>query len=925
MPILEINRRQANRWAISLEPTPTARCTYFRGLMRLSSSDRRTLGLLIDMHLRTHARLTLFVLCSLFVGRRPLASQPSPKRARAERLSSSQAPRIDGRLDDAAWRGVTPIEDFAQQRPVEGAAPTERTQVFVRYDDDALYVGARMFRKSPQDIARSVTRRDGQGNAERIQITFDTQRDRRTAYAFAVSAAGVRADFHHSQDDEMRGRENQYDPIWSADARVDSLGWTAEMRIPFSQFRFPVAEVQEWGFQVDRWMPDKNEDLQWIVIPSRENGYISRFGTLTGIKGIKAMRPTELLPYMAVDATKSAVSNAHNPFRNPTKARGGLDAKFGIASNLTVDATVNPDFGQVEADPAEVNLSAFETIVEERRTFFTEGQQLLRVEGPNYFYSRRVGSAPHLSASGDFIDQPRASTILGAAKLTGRTASRLSVGALAAVTGKSQARVFSLTDQTIQRVAVEPQSEYAVLRLQQEVGKQASTVGGAFTAMRRDVTTLPSLASLLTRDAIAGGVDWRVRFQQGRYAVSGWAGYSYVAGDTLAMGRVQRSSAHFFQRPDGGYLGYNTARRSLSGYTASIRADKDAGRHILWGAQVVAESPGYEVNDVGRLQSADDIEYNADIQIRETLPGQYFQNWRLGFVTRGSFNYGGDQTNQELQQNTSLTFKNFWSLNVNTKFDLPTLDDALTRGGPLMATAFAGGQEVRVNSPFGARTFYRANASWNSDVLGGHRASVGGSVTLRPAPRWQVSLEPSYSVSTDSRQYVSSVANAASILTYGRRYIFGYVDRVTASMKTRLNYAFSPSLTLEGYGEPFVASGYYRDLGELRASRTNTLTTYGTNGSTITRATDGSYTIADGGTAFALSNRDFNVLSFRSNVVLRWEWKAGSTLFVVWQQNRRASEALGESAQFFDLTRTTRAAGDNFLALKLSYWFPVTR
>ena len=305
-------------------------------------------------------------------------------------MSSSQAPRIDGRLDDAAWRAVTPVEDFAQQRPVEGAAPTERTQVFVRYDDDALYIGARMFRNVPQDIARSVTRRDGQGNAERIQITFDTQRDRRTAYAFAVSAAGVRTDFHHSQDDENRGRENQYDPIWSADARVDSLGWTAEMRIPFSQFRFPVAEVQEWGFQLDRWMPDKNEDLQWIVIPSRENGYISRFGTLTGIKGIKAMRPTELLPYMAVDATKSAVSNAHNPFRNPTKARGGLDAKFGIASNLTVDATVNPDFGQVEADPAEVNLSAFETIVEERRTFFTEGQQLLRVEGPNYFLHGRM-------------------------------------------------------------------------------------------------------------------------------------------------------------------------------------------------------------------------------------------------------------------------------------------------------------------------------------------------------------------------------------------------------------------------------------------------------------------------------------------------------------------------------------------------------
>ena len=616
--------------------------------------------------MRTTVRLTVLVACTCVTVARSVGAQPSPKRASAVRIPSSQAPRIDGRLDDAAWRGAVPIEDFAQQRPVEGAEPTERTQVFVRYDDDALYIGARMFRKEPRDIARSVTRRDGQGNAERLQVTFDTQRDRRTGYAFAVSAAGVRTDFHHSQDDEHRGRENQYDPIWSADAQVDSLGWTAEMRIPFSQFRFPVSDTQEWGFQLDRWLPDKNEDLQWIVIPSRENGYISRFGTLTGISGIKAARPTELLPYVAVDATKSAVSNARNPFRNPTKTRGGLDAKFGIGSNLTVDATVNPDFGQVEADPAEVNLSAFETIVDERRTFFTEGQQLLRVDGPNYFYSRRIGSAPHLSASGDFSDQPRASTILGAAKLTGRTASRLSVGALAAVTGRSEARVFFLDSLTTHRVSVEPQTEYAVVRLQQEVGKQASTIGGTFTAMHRDVNTLPQLAGLLSREAMSGGVDWRIRMQQGRYAVSGWAGYSYVTGDTLAMTRIQRSSAHFFQRPDGGYLGYNTALRSLAGYTASIRADKDAGRHVLWGAQVVAESPGYEVNDVGRLQSADDIEYNADIQIRETLPGRYLQNWRLGFVTRGAFNYGGDRTNHELQQNTTVTFKNFWSLNVNT-------------------------------------------------------------------------------------------------------------------------------------------------------------------------------------------------------------------------------------------------------------------
>jgi len=407
-----------------------------------------------------------------------VGAQPSSKRATATRLAGP-APRIDGRLDDAAWVGQVPIEDFEQQRPIEGAAPSERTQVFVRYDDDAIYVGARMYREHPDQILRSISRRDGSANSEHLQLTFDTHRDRRTGYAFNISAAGVRGDFHHSQDDEHRGREGQYDPVWEGSAVIDSLGWSAEMRIPFSQLRFPTADTQEWGFQLDRWMPDKNEDLQWIMIPTKENGYISRFGTLTGIAGVKARRPVELLPYVASDATRSAVTNTANPFRNPTKARAGLDAKFGIGSNLTVDATINPDFGQVESDPAEVNLSAFETIVEERRPFFTEGAQLLRVEGPNYFYSRRIGSAPHLAASGDFVDQPRASAIMGAAKLTGRTASRLSVGALLAMTDRTNARTFMLDSSRTSEVRVEPRTEYAVVRLQQEIGAQASTAWAA--------------------------------------------------------------------------------------------------------------------------------------------------------------------------------------------------------------------------------------------------------------------------------------------------------------------------------------------------------------------------------------------------------------------------------------------------------------
>lgn len=874
----------------------------------------------MSLRLRAVARAALLVACASTSA----IAQQSAKRAQATRLSGP-APRIDGRLDDAAWTsdGAVAIEDFTQQRPIEGAEPSERTRVVVRYDAQAIYVGARMFRSNPAEILRSVSRRDGSATAEHLQITFDTHRDRRTGYGFVISAAGVRADYHHSRDEDHGGREYQYDPIWEAEARVDSLGWTAEMRIPFSQLRFPQADSQEWGFQASRWMPDRNEHLQWVMMSAQGTGYVSRFGTLSGIAGISTARPVELMPYIAGDATRAAAPDAANPFRNPSGLRMGIDGKFGVGSNLTLDATVNPDFGQVEADPAEVNLSAFETIVDERRPFFTEGAQLLRVEGPNYFYSRRVGAPPHLSVSGDYVDQPRSSPILGAAKLTGRTAGRMSVGALFAVTDRAEARVFNLASATTRQALVEPRTGYAVVRLQQELGRQASTLGGMFTVMRREIGTDSALAASLTREAYAGGLDWRIRWKEGRYAVTGWAGFSHVRGDSQAITRIQRSSAHYFQRPDGDYLGYDPSRMSMTGYTASIRADKDAGRRILWGAQVTTETKGYEVNDVGRLQSADDVDYNADIQIRETVPSRYLRNWRLGFVTRGSYNYAGDRTNEEWTQNTSITFLNFWSLNVNSRLDVATVDDALTRGGPLMQTARSWGQEYRLNSASGARTGWRGSVNWSRNVVGGWRTNFSGGITLRPGPRWQFSLDPNYTINTDARQYVTTLVDPNATATYGARYVFAYVDRVTASMRSRLNYAFSPSLTLEGYAEPFAASGRYHALGELRAPGTDALRTFGTEGSTISRASSGDWTVGAGASTFAIGNRDFNVLSLRSNVVLRWEWAAGSTLYAVWQQNRRASELLDERARLGDLFNTAQAPGDNIFALKLSYWLPV--
>lgn len=847
------------------------------------------------------------------------AAQPSNKTALATRID--RAPTIDGRMNEPLWAQASVIEDFEQLRPTPGAAPSERTRIYIVYDDDAIYIGAQMLRRDPSSVPRMMSRRDGQANAEKITIVFDPQMDRRTGVGFGVSAAGVRNDFRHTQDEEMRGRESQFDPVWGAAAHVDSAGWTAEMRIPFSQLRFPARAKQQWGLQINRWIPDRNEDLFWVMVPPSETGYISRFGTLHGIEGVQSARPVEFLPYVAGDATRRASTGTENPLLRPYTSRLGLDAKAAVGSGLTLDVTVNPDFGQVEADPAEVNLSAFETFFDERRPFFTEGSEMLRGNGAQYFYPRRIGAPPHVSVSGDFVDTPSSSTILGAAKLTGRLPSRLTVGALTAVTAAERARVYDIDSASTSSYAVEPRTAYGVLRLQQEVGTQASTLGLSMSTVQRDVGRDPVLAARLAREAYFAGADWRIRFQQGRYAISGFVAASHVAGDSAAIRRLQTSSTRFFQRPDLTHVRYDPTRTSLGGYSAQLRADKDAGKTFLWGIEVKAESPGFEINDLGRMQSADDIEYNADLQVRETVPGKYLQNWRMGFDTRGARNYGGVHQMNTWGQNTSLTLKNLWNVNLRLNWDLPTTDDALTRGGPLMGKVANARQELRVSNAFGSRLPWRVNGGSGRDALGGHQTNVGAQLTLRTTDRLSMSVEPSWQQALDPRQYVTSVSGGTR--TYGTRYIFGHIDRTTISVKLRANLTFTPNLTLEGYAEPFVASGRYSRLGELVAPRSAALREYGTDGTTVTIDSTGTRTIVDGAQSFTLGNRDFHVLSFRSNLVLRWEWLPGSTLFVVWQQNRRTSEAFGDPARFDELWRTTRSAGDNFLSLKASFWVPV--
>ena len=862
-----------------------------------------------------------------------LAAQIQPaaptRTANAVRIVGSP-PRIDGVLDDPVWTQAPAITAFVQKVPVEGAEPSVATEVRLLYDDHGLYVAARLSRPDPNAIRTSITRRDGDSDAEVFTISLDPYLDRRTAYSFSISSGGVRGDAYHSQDSEDSGREAQYDPIWTARARVDEQGWTAEMHIPFSQLRFNASAEQTWGLELTRNIPDKSERLQWVLIPVAAAGFSSHFGRLEGIAGIPPARRLELLPYVAGDLTYRANVNPQNPFDDKVGARAGGDLKYGLGPNLTLDATINPDFGQVEADPAVVNLTAFETIFEERRPFFIEGNELLTGRGqsfigrPSWFYSRRIGASPRGFVSGDFVDAPTNTTIISAAKVTGRLASGLSVGALAAITPREYASTFDTTTGVTDRIAVEPPSSYGVLRLQQEFGSRQSNVGASLTHVRRWLDDRGGLEQLLPTGAVTGGVDWRLRYMEGMYEVTGWVGGSYVSGDSVAIARLQRASAHYFQRPDQDHISFDPTRTSLSGGTASLRLDKNAGRFTLGGIQLSTRSPEFDINDAGQMRSGDDIDFNADIQLRDTKPNKYVRFYQFGTSTQAGWNYGRIQQYLRFNENVQFTLHNFWRITGRGVLHRRSLSDDLTRGGPLMGTPNAYTLTAQVTSRPNVPTTWNARTEYFDDEFGGWRWDASTGIAIHPASQWQASVDPTYSRSVDGRQYVMTRGDG-SAATFGGRYVFAFIERSTLSARFRVNYAFTPNFTVEAYAEPFAASGRFYDHGELPAPRSRTLRTYGApgTGTTITKDTAGVSTVTDGAVSFKIPALDFNQLSFRSNLVLRWEWLPGSTAYLIWQQSRQDRTPTGQLINASDVWNSTQVPGDNFFVMKVSYWLGV--
>lgn len=881
--------------------------------------------------------IVLLLLLAAFLSAPPGAAQDGSdlsERPRAQAVRATGPLTLDGRLDEPAWSSAPPVESFTQNDPEEGRPVSEPTSVRFLYDGEALWVGAVL--EDAEPVASRLGRRDQfMRDSDWFSVTLDTFHDHLTAVRFMVNPAGVRSDELLSGN-SFRG-DDSWDPVWEVETRVTETGWTVEMRIPFSQLRFSEAEAQVWGLQAERTIARRQEEAVFAFTPKSEAGGIPRFGHLTGLEGVQQGRGLELLPYAVGRAEYVDVGGPEDPpFESPYRSGSdyygdvGLDVKYRLTSNLTLDGTVNPDFGQVELDPAVVNLTAFETRFDEKRPFFVEGSDIFsfggggRFGGTQLLYSRRIGARPGWRAPADalYADPPGEATILGAAKLTGRTAGGWVLGVLDAVTAEERGH-FIRPDRTTGEEAAAPLTNHFAGRVQRNMREGRSVVGGMATAVHRRLDG-SGLAAEMTSEAYSGGVDFSHEWGDRTWSVSGHVAGSHVSGEPEVIASLQRSSARYFDRPDAAHLTYDPLRGSLSGYTANLGVRKMSGLHWRGNADFSVTSPAFEVNDLGFQRSADRIDASGSVTYVETRPGELFRDWRVSLRPGADWNFGGTYLGSRLTVDARGQLLGYWSGNVRVSRDFPGFDDRLTRGGPLTREVATTRTSLSVESDSRKAWTVETELSYDRDEAGGGESELEVELELRPADAWSVSLAPVWSRARSVAQYVGSVEDPLAEETFGRRYLFADLEQTTVSVETRLNVTFRPGLTLELYAQPFIATGDFEGIKELRAPRTFSFLEYGRDVGTVVRDGDELVVDPDGdgpAGSFRVREGDFNRRSLRGNAVLRWEWLPGSTLFVVWQQERSDRADLDD----FDLGRDTRALfsapPDNVFMVKVSYWF----
>src|SRR5437016_5477742 len=737
---------------------------------------------------------------------------------------------LDGRLDEPAWALATPVTAFLQIDPDEGRPVSESTEVRIVYDADALYVGARLFDAEPGRIVRRLARRDASSHSDEFRVLLDSYHDRRTAFEFTVNAAGVHTDVLYGGDGDFS--DKSWDPVWEAATSVDSLGWTAELRIPFTQLRFAKGAEQVWGGRFVRWIERKNELALYPFVARTESGMASRFASLVGLAGLETRKHIQILPYAVGSGTYRQPTVIRNPFDTPNAYAHnfGADVKYGVSSSQTLDATVNPDFRQVAVDETFVNLTAFEQFLDEHRPFFIEGTQIFDFGGngggvnrfsdpPLYFYSRRIGRPPQgkPSSSGAFKDVPQSTTILGAAKLTGRSAGGWSVGLLDALTARERATVLDTVTGTRYRDEVEPATNYFAGRVKRDMNGGNTSIGLLVTGMDRRPTT-PAL-DMLPRDAFAGGLDFFQRWGDKRYTLAGSVGGSYLQGEPAALQQVQRSSNRYFQRPDAQRFRYDPTRTSLAGVSADLYLNKVAG-NWRWGVAGRTTSPGFEVNDLGFQNRVDRISAAAALGYKWTKSGRTLRQANAYLQVAPSWNYDGDPIDRKIAAFGYAQFRNFWFADWSASYTPRVVDDRLTRGGPLAMKPAGWFTSADLTTDTRRVLSAYAFASVQGDEAGGWAVNLIPQLALRPSAALSLSATAGYVAGRAAAQFVTKARDSTATATLGTRYVFAALSQRQAYVTLRANATFSPTLTFPLYAQPFAFAGDYSNFKELRARQT---------------------------------------------------------------------------------------------------------
>lgn len=864
-----------------------------------------------------------------------LAQEPEnpviKKQYKATRIES--APVIDGILDETIWKESGWTGDFIQNEPYNGQPSTQKTECSLVFDNDNIYVAIKAFDTDPDSIVNRLSRRD-QTDGDIVGIILDSYHDLRTAFLFATSSSGVKFDQIFSEDGQRE--DASWDPNWWVKTSLNSEGWVAEMKIPFSQVRFEKNSNEVWGLEFARVIYRNNETSFWQHIPKDAPGMVHLFGELTGLEGITPRKIFDITPYTVAKA-ETFQAEEDNPFLSKgslSKLNGGIDAKIGVTNNLTMDLSINPDFGQVEADPSEVNLTAYETFFSEKRPFFIEGNNITNfslgigdggIGNDNLFYSRRIGRRP--SVSPDLEDNwhsrvPVNTTILGAAKLTGKTKKGLSLGFVEALTDREIAEIDTIGGRMIK--TAEPMTNYFIGRVQKDFNEGKTILGGIFTSTNRAIDQ--DVEDNLHRAAYTGGIDFTQYFKNKSWMFNINSAFSLVQGTPEAIENTQRSSARYFQRPDRNYSVIDTSKTSLFGNGGKMLIQKMDGHWNFMGA-TLWKTPGFETNDLGFLRESDQILSLLWAGYNVWDPKWIYRRYNINFDVFSVWNFGGESLSYGFEWNASMGLKNFWNIWTGGNIETSNLSSGLLRGGPMMKIPGNYNFRGQISSDNRKKLVVSVFTGYNQGMQK-YSKSLNSEIEIsyKPMNYLTVSIAPGISSSTSELQYVTNDID----FNNQKRYIFASIDRKTISTSFRANLNLSPNLTLQYWGQPFIATGKYTDYkyitdplaGEYK-NRFQLFSPYqmrlkDEDNFEIDEDLDGNF--GD----YSFEKMDFNVREFLSNFVIRWEYNPGSSIYLVWSQSRFNDDKTGSLHLFDDLENlfsNDEKKPHNVFLVKFSYRF----